>query len=1504
MARIRNTFFKGIMNKDLDSRLTSPDLLRDALNVKVSTAASDDVGVVENNLSNKKLTDLDLGANPKTIGMYFDNVAESIYWFVVSDQGRYILEYDTQNKSTSFVLREEVQNVLGFDENFLITGVNLVVDSDNQRRFLLWNDNLNPPRLINIERAKTYGLDNFTKEQISLIKPPPIFPPELELLLTPNQGSENNIQQRFIRFAYRYQYLDGEYSTLSSFTNVAFSPLSFLYDYGIQSNESMINAFNQANLTINTGSDLVVAVDLVFKDDNSNTLYIVDHYIKSKVGWANNTDVTIAFVNNKIFKALDSDQLLRLYDAVPLKAKAQEIINNRLILANYTENYNLVDADGNPIAIDFHVERVSTAIPTPTTPTPSLKSNRDYEIGKVYLDLQGRMTTVLTSVANTAYIPNINSIDQNQLKVTIPNLAPEFAYAYRFFIKQPKVDYDVLVATVFYNDGIYVWVLLLGNEGNKVSEGDFIYVKSDTQEILTTVAQTRVLELKLQPLDFLDNGENQVPGLYMRVSPEGYQLNEADYTIYNFIGYDSSSNSYDNPIRGQFNAVELAVYYGLNGLNDMTSGGTYTGTEDKRYLVDINATGATDRFRWSGDNGVTWSPDLIITGVAQVLELGVEVTFAAITGHVDTDQWVVSAKASDSNGLGTDENSKAYAMYVSLDPNGLPNVDDVILGGSQIKIIYTERGEAIVNFERTYISSRQYANLEEWWYGDSIQDDFFRDKLNVWFRRGVFSRVFNVGNVITQSVDGTMILIIRSVGTQNNDLDGRAKVWSSLEIISLDQIIIFETIPLNDNANVFFEIGKTYLIDENRNHLGGGGLDIDQTSVLPAQITLDVFNCFAWGNGFESYKIKDLFNANSFKVSGTRPSSTIEDYRENTRIASLTYGKVYEQTTNFNGLNEFNLSTANFKDIDDKYESIQRLYSRDTNLVVFQEDKVIRIPYTKDLLLTAQGDINVVQSTEILGTEASYSGEYGISKNPESFAFYGNAIYFTDSRRAVVCRLDLDGITEISGYGMSNFFEDDFRDFVNNKKVGSFDLFNQQYVLSGDQTVDTTPLMLDCGDIMFQEDIVDVFTYQLKINNLEGDVVIGFNITLGSATITASFNGSTYSTGVTSGLGTLEFERDSLIEDVVTITITPSVSPTSFQLSNSCPLGTPLDIINVITNSEGQQGKTMTSRYKWGFSGFFSEIETFQADGLTLFQLYSGVRGVGKFPFIGQSIEMQAYKDASNNGSFGDPTISLGYLVSPVVYGQSDILTIRSLATFLPVQVISAGSIPETHRGNFVFNPTSINDKLYLLWDYTELIININTFIYIFFDSSGSMDETLDPLTVMRDTLLRDALLPFYNDDVDLYNSRVVIVEQGDERTLDMLNVNGVFPPEADNIISLVFQDEASPVYMPSIATFNPAASREPQYNTDLSVFRSRLSGFTPDFYFGVVFQVTPNSGNSFENFLLAVQNGVGNYSGANGLSDKSEVIYNYNVADGNTPQYYLDLVLQALTDLGFDLNP
>jgi hypothetical protein len=101
------------------------------------------------------------------------------------------------------------------------------------------------------------------------------------------------------------------------------------------------------------------------------------------------------------------------------------------------------------------------------------------------------------------------------------------------------------------------------------------------------------------------------------------------------------------------------------------------------------------------------------------------------------------------------------------------------------------------------------------------------------------------------------------------------------------------------------------------------------------------------------------------------------------------------------------------------------------------EDKCLRILANKDALFNADGNTNVTSNNAVLGQAIPYAGEFGISKNPESFASYGYRVYFTDKSRGVVIRLSNDGIEDISRYGMSTFFADNLK--KSSTTWGSFD---------------------------------------------------------------------------------------------------------------------------------------------------------------------------------------------------------------------------------------------------------------------------------------------------------------------------------------------------------------------------------------------------------------------------------------------------------------------------------
>lgn len=1150
--RIKNTFLQGRMNKDSDERLVLNGQYRHAENIRVASSDGSDVGAIENMKGNEKLSYFDEGGGGvvKCLGMFASTYNDRLYWFLLNTNTSEssIAEYDESNGVYTKVAIDPTNTVLQFDENYLITGVNILIDSDNGIEFLLWTDGKTDPKMINIERVKAIASGSLELEDVLVIKAPPTTAPSINLGNTPS-NEENNIEERFLRFAYRYEYLDGEKSALSSFSETAFLPQAFRYDYSTSSNESMINNFSEVNIEFDTGGKRVVAIDLVFKESGSNNVNLIESYKKSDQGWDDDTLVNIDFNNDKTAQVISENQLFRLYDAVPLSAQAQELIGNRIIYGNYVSDYDIVDGNGDAISMDFVLSKVSTAI-TNLTPTESVKSIRNYEVVMVYLDQYGRMTTGLPSKDNTTFIPNEDCINKNELRVTVKHKAPAFADRFRFFVKQSRYDYDTVVPTLFYEDGVYRWLKLEGNDIQKVREGDFLYVKADAREILNSVVQTKVLEVKDQDRNFLEDDTvtetEQLAGKYFKIKPSGYSINEEDFTNYEFTSYDSSSNRNDNPIRSNTNVIEPAVFYGT-GLNDLTESGTYSNSTDIRYYIEIETSGTPDTFRWKEDEGGAWNSGVSITGAAQTLSNGVQVTFAATTGHTVGDYWIVSAKSSSDDGFGGSENSKAYALFKGPDT-------DTIEGGARITIIYDEYNEFTEYVEKSYVSSVRYANLEEWFFGDNIQADLGISASRIWFRRGnVGSDSGTEAKHITLDPAGDMTMIILSNGTQNNDVDARVKVRSTLNIFQSEQDIIFETKEKVESSDIFYEVGKTYGISgDNHVSLETGGTDTDQVfGSVDGVFTLPMFNCFAWGNGFESYKVKDSFNAVSMKID-TRPTGVIENYRRNNRIASLTYGEVYEQSTNYNGLNEFNQYLVNWKDMDDKYQSIQKLFTRDTDLTVYQEDKVHKVLYAKDILFDADGSGNVRQSTQVLGQEVAYSGEYGISLEPESHAFYGNAEYFTDSRRGVVLRKSLDGITEISNNGMRDWFRDSFRDNLRTKKIGAYDVFHDEYVLNIDDVESVLPYITNCGSRVGLFNPLTPFTYTVNVSPVTGDSTINYDISGGNidiavdnGTAVTNFNGLT-------GTGSVQYTQNQANVTELTVTVTVASGTPIIDITVGC----------------------------------------------------------------------------------------------------------------------------------------------------------------------------------------------------------------------------------------------------------------------------------------------------------------------------------------------------------------
>ena len=173
----------------------------------------------------------------------------------------------------------------------------------------------------------------------------------------------------------------------------------------------------------------------------------------------------------------------------------------------------------------------------------------------------------------------------------------------------------------------------------------------------------------------------------------------------------------------------------------------------------------------------------------------------------------------------------------------------------------------------------------------------------------------------------------------------------------------------------------------------------------------------------EESRIKGGFN-NSQVSLGVRAYVVNQNVDALDKKHSLIYSGLLNTRTGFNETNVFSIADPLIRDLDPRNGSIQKLYTEDTNLNVFQEAKVSKVLINKNAIYSGDQGSLETGNVNVLGQDVPYLGEYGISRNPESFAEYGYRKYFADKDRAAILRLSRDGITEISGYGMKDYFRD------------------------------------------------------------------------------------------------------------------------------------------------------------------------------------------------------------------------------------------------------------------------------------------------------------------------------------------------------------------------------------------------------------------------------------------------------------------------------------------------
>lgn len=225
------------------------------------------------------------------------------------------------------------------------------------------------------------------------------------------------------------------------------------------------------------------------------------------------------------------------------------------------------------------------------------------------------------------------------------------------------------------------------------------------------------------------------------------------------------------------------------------------------------------------------------------------------------------------------------------------------------------------------------------------------------------------------------------------------------------------------------------------------------------------------------------------------------------------------------------------------------------------------------------------------------------------------------------------------------------------------------------------------------------------------------------------------------------------------------------------------------------------------------------------------------------------------------------------------------------------------------------------------------TRIQLFIDDSGSMELLETVLNNMVNTILKDCLLPFYDNDEALYDDRVFVLYMGQDlltpeqtyRAAYWLEEDASGRPPTTNLINIIFQDESSLAYVDD-SRDNPNwtinSPRRQAFDQDMLTLRSRLNAyrdpefaapaqfnatFGPEFFRTQIFQVI-NDGSFaqdsifFTQLLQAAQAGEGNYTGDYSTTDIPEIQYTYGIPVQDDVLYYANLIIDTINSLGYNI--
>ena len=189
------------------------------------------------------------------------------------------------------------------------------------------------------------------------------------------------------------------------------------------------------------------------------------------------------------------------------------------------------------------------------------------------------------------------------------------------------------------------------------------------------------------------------------------------------------------------------------------------------------------------------------------------------------------------------------------------------------------------------------------------------------------------------------------------------------------------------------------------------------------------------------------------------------------------------------------------------------------------------------------------------------------------------------------------------------------------------------------------------------------------------------------------------------------------------------------------------------------------------------------------------------------------------------------------------------------------------------------------------------------------MNTTKYVLNDLVEGQLQEFLLPFYGNNVSLYEDKVNVVLFSSERTFEQCLEGIVQPPNStvSHVINIIFQDESTPYgsqdsHLDSdlIYDMNALHAYFDIVNNPNNPFYNSLPSYSEEFLRTQIMQVENLNFPEFKNLLQAVETGSDLFTGVLTTKDISSVKYTYDVLPAQSIYYYLNLIINTINNLGY----